>query len=148
MTHECPTGYHVVPSRTCYTQHSCRCSGCRRAQAEYAAALAAILKRRNPRSFVDATPTAVRLRWLVDNGASLRWVSTQAGLAKSTLPYVTRGERRYVTRATAHAVERVARDVAAGRLHPPWESEAVDRRLLREQWCERKRDSRARRRAA
>lgn len=33
--HRCETGYHDEPAYTCYTNHGCRCTGCREGQRVY-----------------------------------------------------------------------------------------------------------------
>lgn len=33
--HDCSTGYHAEPTRSCYATHRCRCDGCRQAQSAY-----------------------------------------------------------------------------------------------------------------
>lgn len=35
MMHDCPTGAHDIPARSCYVHHHCGCDGCREADALY-----------------------------------------------------------------------------------------------------------------
>lgn len=84
------------------------------------------------RTRTDATPTVALVRWMKQQGATNRWIANQAGVSPETVRRILRDPDANVFDRTARKIQRVARDMASGTIHPPFYAEARDRELQRE----------------
>lgn len=66
-------------------------------------------------SWVDAVATQGLLRWLIDQGATQRWLNTQLGRRLGLARLL---QQRWVTRRTAADIAGIARAVGRGDIHP------------------------------
>lgn len=89
---QCKRARHEHGTRTAYVVDKCRCSDCRAAATEYARVQRrAALYGRYDSGRVDADPVRVHLRYLMDNGISVKRTAALTGLASSAVSAILYG---------------------------------------------------------
>ena len=107
-------GERLCGTRAKYVLEHCRCSECRRANADYQRRRSRAARRPDEQldaAHVPAGPARAALRSLQDNGVGLRRIAAATGVSRKTLAVIRSGRQARVNRVTARAVEALAAQV-------------------------------------